>query len=1322
MARIPFHLARAATLGVAGVLALFLAGCDGSSSKTGSVGTGGNGTLRSVQFGRLVDVYAFRRVDPARPERRDTRNRAPALIARDVVIGPDIATEPLFDSAGRERPDANYRFLPFDVDVGHDELLILWDDRLETDRFDAALRVAKASLQEVAPAYRDQNTIQKPIPVVPRNAAFVLNFESKLGVDTAFFQANPGAIQLLQFRADPKTNPPQAAYNPVVSRVIAAGDNRVILDTTLIGSESNGGLSSTGMPLSLDNVTANLRIAIPINGAVSRAFVVKPDPVTQLNGVDSLGNAAVIRDFRSGNLKDGAAAALADTEAPMVVAEVVMGIIAVDPVNRVLTLNKRFAELPLRGRIPFVDGALIGDSASALPGGPPSVPTESALRAGDVITQTVATPNGGLFRLRAEIVANLEVKNAIVNGELDGIGLTPAGNDGAKLTTVRLQVASITQTALDGNIYSFQANDTPLGADCKVRGLYYDRIPYSAAFGNAEVSDATRRTEFLAIEPPPPLLDENRQVVPKGTRIAPVSSIGIRFSEPLDLATVGPLDNYMLTNEFFRDDNVAVLAEQPKDTGLSVLLTRLIDVERNGTLLRLTPPVGHFHEKAKTETYWVHALVDDKGPRDLAGNLIDLFSRTLDPIDSFSVKYTLDTTAEDNLAAWKVWRFDSPDEDGTAPGSTDYYGQFQLRDGAIFGADTTRRSQVADNQSLGGILTNNKGDVWFPGDPTAMPPIPPGDLRYCYNPYNAFAPGAFPRYQTPSMVTVQQAPPAVFLPPNTPRLFGGVIEPHNARGSRLQMTYREDDFGLGYHDASTYAIDIEQMHWAPWNNNPLQFDVFDRYTVALGHSDWRPDLRFEVWLPPRVTTPCAGLECSSLFSGLRPGFADNVLRNSTMTEVVVDKGYTINPNDTFRAATGTVFIPYPKFERTMTWRDSRIVSWDMENDRVLGLGGAKQPDGTFPAQDKTVNVSSPWTLDFESFVTANPPTMPANFTGLIWNQDDGDFHGNRVLDFDPIALPLLVDFKVYPDDPRNGIANGVNESHIAYVGPIWTPVSPGGYYNAAPEPSCAPTPYPIFRTHTSGGIDGLGNQIVLDIPRTTTAFGGWIKDAGLGDPIQGRYQSPPGDDHLHWAQIDLVRRVSLVTLGFFDSLQPNQHGLTAANYSGSTWPGLTRQAGIPDFVDLQNRRTTNYGISDVVTVMDPPPAQQPAGTRTTVEFRFAETIANAKLYKPLTVGAETGDDKLATRGNLLNSHYACDAYRCATPNAGADKTTPRVAASGLTPYVLEERLDSVRDAQKGTLPRYMNLRFVFENNISVTPALSPGLRSFGVCYRMKAIE
>ncbi|MEC7725175.1 MAG: hypothetical protein VYD05_06665, partial [Planctomycetota bacterium] len=61
-----------------------LVACDGRTSDT--VGEqGGNPALQSVEIGRLVDIYSFRRIDPAIGDRRLRSNRELELIARDVV-------------------------------------------------------------------------------------------------------------------------------------------------------------------------------------------------------------------------------------------------------------------------------------------------------------------------------------------------------------------------------------------------------------------------------------------------------------------------------------------------------------------------------------------------------------------------------------------------------------------------------------------------------------------------------------------------------------------------------------------------------------------------------------------------------------------------------------------------------------------------------------------------------------------------------------------------------------------------------------------------------------------------------------------------------------------------------------------------------------------------------------------------------------------------------------------------------------------------------------------------------------------------------------
>ena len=1268
-------------------LALFPSCGGGGGGGTGSSGPGGAAALLKVEYGRLVDIYAYRRVDSARADRRDIMNRTPVLISKDVVVSTNLESQPLFDAIGNERIDADYRFLPFDVQVGHEELLILWDDRVESEsaRFSAAVLKATSFLNEVASAYRDQNTVTKPIPVVPRNAALQLTFDRPLSQGTDFFVANPSAVQVLEFKADPKVVNPVLAFKPVTTRLIASG-NKLIVDTTLIGAEAQGSQPTAGLPMSSDNVTANMRLALPTEGATSRLFKVAADGVATQNGMDSRAQTAVIRDFRSGNLNDGRVGALVDSESPVIVGHIGMGIIEIDAAARVVTLNKRYSRVAIRGRAPFVDGALAADTG--MPLGPAKVPTDQPLRSGDYLYQDVRANDGRILRLRAEILQVMNVGTVTGDTNLPLLGLTANAADGGDLPVESVRVASLTTfDPVTGVDYSFQADSAnPTGKDCVVRVHYYENVPYNTNFGNATVTDSGRRGEFLIIDPAPPVLDASRNPIPRGEQVDPQAAIGVRFSEPMDLAAIDPLNNYFLSNKNFTDANVLTYLANAKACSVSVLAARLFDQESNGTVLRLKPPYGFYHESTKVEENWFHMVLGSNGAKDLSGNPVDVYDRRIANVQTVSFKIKLAPEAVDNWVGSRIYRFEALDEDGTPPGSIDLFGQYRLQDGKLMGASTTRFSGTADNQNLGGILRGDKGE--------------------CYNATtntNVTGPGPLPLYQTPSMLAVQLQPPIVYQPPQGPQLFGGIVEPHQPRGARLQMTYHEDDFGLAYHDPNQMLIDIEQMYWAEWNANPALFDTFDRVTLSMGHSDWRPDIR--VWLIPGMPPTC-NILCDSLKSGLRPSFDDNVLEGTSLVDVTKDAIYSINPNMSLKGASGTTFTPWPKFANSFTWRDPRLVTWSTASNKAVGLGGAHNPNqlGGNPARDLTCNVSSPFVPD--------KPQLPQY---LQFVTDDADFWGDRPRDFDPIALPLLMQFKVYPDGQTNGVASGANQFHIGYIGPIWpgNPIVGCGYYNSLTFGACLNLDYPQMRAYTIGGFDPQKSQdIYVNPDETYTAQGGWIKDMGLGDPTRGLVHTKYGDDHIHWAQADFVRKISMATAGFIDTLKPNQSkNLTGFDPNGS-----------PDFAALQTTLGTTLRIKDFLTVTDPPITAQPAGTNVTFEFRTATTfdysnviydkVANDTVPKPPVVLPVVG------RGNIMNPYYACEAYRYATPNSGDTFSAPRVSATGLTPYVPEETLDSLRDATKGYLPQFLNWRVILQNNTAVNPATSPGLRSFSLVYRM----
>ncbi len=1353
---IPLTAKLSASLAVAFLSTLI--GCSGSSSPSPVLPISEQTHLLRTDYGRLVDIYAFRRIDIATADRRATSNREYVLIKRNAVIDPSIETEDLFDAIGDERITADFRYMSFDNQVGHDELVILWDDTnpSEKDRFDSAMRRATESgLIEVPASYRDQNLLTNPMPVVPRNAAFRLTFDRPLKVDASFFDANPGALQLLRIKGDPNIVGPAGAFEQADRRILVEG-NTIIVDTTLLAGETRRGRTSVGLVPSQDNRTANYRIAMPAQGVISKAFHIDTDTVATLNGPDSRGDASVIRDFRSGNTQDGKIGALSDYEAPTLTAYPSLGILAVDTETRILTISKRGHDFALRGRTPFVDGGV--DPDSGLPAGPDGIPTVDQngivmpLPSADTISQTVITENGPV-RIRAEIIEVLEVGTILGDARFAGIGLTASGTDGGELPVIHVRVSTIHGIAQNGDTVTFEADgNNPLGADAKARIRYYQHLRYSPLHGNHVLSDSQRRGEFQQFTPKAPRLHPiTGQPLPISGRrqqLDPMASVLLPFSEPMDMSAIDNYDNFFFTTQDAHIGNIGEVLAEPKSATLSMLASRLVDRFGDGTHLMLTPPYGFYHQASKQETYWFHIDLTSNAMRDLAGNALDLYDRRPAgtetvavtgqpnasynvPLEFFSVEFSLADDAQPNLVSSRVFRFADIDEDGSKPGSFDYSGQFRIEGGSLRAAETVRRQFTADGQNLGSILRWDKGECVTPGTPPTSTP-PPLATQTSFGPGNL--------YWTPSMSAVQSAAnvPNPYKPPTGQQSFGGIVEPHTARGSHMQMTYREDDFGLAYREMSDLNLDVEQLHWAPWDDMTVLFDTFDRYTMTLSHSKKRPDLSYlqttTVNAPLTTATHCA-LDCASLFSGLNTTFESNYLEGAPRVKVIEDARYTINPNDAFRSTSGFKFVPYPTFEKTFTWRDHRIVSWDSKRETATGLGGAidavSAPSLT-GGGDSTASVSSPWIEDdiwdnwtFPVQQGTTPPTKGAlqGWMGTQLTRDYGDFLGDRTLDHDPIALPLLVDLMVFPDDTQSSATAG-NLFHIAYVGPTWTTANNNGYYNAGSgyttfDPvACSNIDWPFFRVHSSGGIDPNTGEYLVVPDLELAAKPSWIKDMGLGNPTSGLVQTKPGDSHLHWAAMDTVRRVSVVTLGFFDTLQPNSHDLAQSGF-----PGLPPSTGRPSFQGQSLR------VQDMDIIVDPPLSAQAGGTSIKVEVRGLATMPQGQdgiydrtggaLHNNVSDGGRMGQMNL-----LLNPNYACEAYRYAMANPGSFTTTvagistPRIAVTGLTPYVEVDDLAQLRDANTGLLPRYLNLRCALENNTASNPAVSPSMRSMAVIMRM----
>jgi hypothetical protein len=1301
-------------------LAAFAA-CDGST-KDGEFGpSGSQPSLVSVEIGRLVDVYAFRRIDPSVGDRRLRMNRELELIDRDVMINANIESQSLFDAAGNLAATADYEFLPFDKNVGHEQLIILWDDRdgPEQESFSGALASAQTGLSQLPASYRAQNTQTRPIPIVPRNAAIRLRFSGNLDVSPDFFVANPSAIQLLEFKGDPEVVQPVDAFRILQYRVVPQGDS-IILDTTILGGEAAGGITSSGLPLSADNVTANIRIAIPVRGSVLSTFYVDRDGVSELNGVDSAARESVIRDFRSGNLADGLAGRQSEPEAPKIVGAMAMGIIGIDAVARTITVNKRGNLVPIRARYPFVDGPL---DSTGLPLGPLAIPTQRALRAGDLLTQDVIVQLlDGTFEtvgLRAEVLQNLRISANANDPTVGTSPNAPAGDSGQGETwlTADLRVATLSPGRdSDGNRVSFRLNATLEGEDCSLRAIYVEEVPFSS--GGTVLSDRQWRNQFVRIEPTPGV---------PGVDVDPNASVSIEFTKPMDLDQVDNTSNLLVTNVASVVESFSTQMDDPKRATTRVVPTRLSDLSGDGTILRLQPPMGFAHigsldPSAPAETYSVHVRLKEGGVTDLAGNSLEVFDDIGNPQEAWSVDFTLDLNAAPNPVGWHTYRFEAEDEDGTLPGSVDMFGQFRLENGRLFGASGIRFGRSASSNNLQTVSRINRGECWDSGDPTDPIENPFGFIGTTTTPNSTIPPAAGPPlgvvpvdatgaphpgllYWDPQMSDeISPAPQVYPYYQSVPQPVGRVIEPLKPQGSRMQMRYLEDDFTLSYTQPSEFGLDIEQMYWSPFNDETVLYDEFDRFTMSLGHARMRPD---EHWLlildPMDPEAAWCVLDCASMNSSLSTVFADNPLQGSTMTPVFEDRIYSINPNEAFRDGANFTYVPFPKFDRSYTWRDSRLVTVDATGN-VIGLGGAQNPDGALPNDDKTANIDSPW-------ITSVVDPEFAQFGSGVWVQDPGDFVGSNQRDHDPIALPLLVDMKLFPDDSANGLASATNGFQVAMLGPPsnFAGGDPGGYYDSVASGCGNGYPsWPRVRVHASGGFDLItGGEIRIDPANTLSAQQSVVKDAGLGAAATALFLAPAGDGMLHWSRADFVRKVSTTTFGFFDTLQPQRSELVGQN----------PEAGFPDWLGVNPL----LRMTDILVQLDPPQTRQPAGTGVLVELRASETIFNSsELYNPI-FGANANDslpnlgNNDPGRGNLLNAHYSCEAYRYSSANVAS---APRVVATGLTSYVTEDEITDISNPATGLYPRFLNPRLVMTNNVDVSPTLSPSLRSMSIVYRL----
>ena len=289
--------------------------------------------------------------------------------------------------------------------------------------------------------------------------------------------------------------------------------------------------------------------------------------------------------------------------------------------------------------------------------------------------------------------------------------------------------------------------------------------------------------------------------------------------------------------------------------------------------------------------------------------------------------------------------------------------------------------------------------------------------------------------------------------------YGSPIKtPLSQLGSKLMNVWRYHDVGFSLLDEANFDVDVEGLNWSPFTGY-VQVDDFAEYRIALSHSMWLPD----EYIDPTLLLPTYSQ------SGLVGTYDSNQLDASLDPLTVVhekDKGYFLDPFHLFTSSTGTPMFPWPMNlgvpigEYTYwTWRDTTIQAVGAPNGVGVDTARLDQVTGS-----------------------ATPTSYPAG-------------------DVPTIGLPMLMEFRCYPDD----FAGGLNGLAVALA--------------------ISSSSRPNFRAFSTGGIDQGGTTHKIDPDSEPVATGGY-------DPSGAK--TPGTDNTFYIGQVDFVVRVSRVVSKWLD--------------------------------------------------------------------------------------------------------------------------------------------------------------------------------------------
>ena len=363
----------------------------------------------------------------------------------------------------------------------------------------------------------------------------------------------------------------------------------------------------------------------------------------------------------------------------------------------------------------------------------------------------------------------------------------------------------------------------------------------------------------------------------------------------------------------------------------------------------------------------------------------------------------------------------------------------------------------------------------------------------------------------------------------------GTNEPLNPLGSRLQTVWRFVDMGLPFQDPLTFApitthtnLDVEGLRWSPIGGQVV-VDNFSQFEMRLTHSGLAPD---EVIAVPPPMLPIFPQ------SGMLGTFDNNILSATEDPYRIVHEkglGYSVNPGDRVQVGNSTILMPWP-MNRTIPPSQHRYYTY---RDTTIQARGGPNITGVLPNQWYTTTGDAQPLYGNACDPTIDPPNR---------------YYGaNNV---QTLGLPLLMEFRCYPDDG----AIGVNQFDVSLA--------------------LTTSTQPYFRAYSSGGTDTSLNDITRDPDLELLANGGFDPTSlpNPGVPLFGR------DQRVYLGGVDFVVRTSRTFSVWWDVVDKN--GLTNLDAGAQITNPLFSEATFAPRIELQ-----------------------PNGTNIEIEYRAASFLA-----------------------------------------------------------------------------------------------------------------